>query len=71
MNPAQVEEFFMAVKQPGRIVDMPKLIEKFGLKNKEIGKLNLMLREMILSNPELMKWPASIESAVASQWTTL
>ena len=55
------ERFVDMLRQPGKVVDTPRLIRGLGLKGAEIGQLMGVLRDLLLKHPELRNQPRRLE----------
>lgn len=52
MTADEADEYLMALKQPGRIIDTPKIKQEFNIKDSETKKLMQMAANIMLKYPE-------------------
>lgn len=64
MTSEEAENYLAALKQPGRVLDIPSLSSEFGLKGTEVRVLMEKAREALLAHPQWMSQPASLEEGV-------
>jgi tRNA nucleotidyltransferase/poly(A) polymerase len=54
MTPAKGEAYVSVLKQPGRVLDFPSLIQEFDLKGPGVGVLTDVARRSLLEDPDLI-----------------
>jgi len=65
MPEGEPERFLDALRQPGRVMDSQALIKELGLAGKQIAKLSVIARELLLDNPDLRNDRARLTHRVA------
>lgn len=60
--------FVAVLEQPGKIIDMPGLIQEFGLRGLQIRDLMLEVRTVLLDDPVLVASPRRWESRIRTSW---
>jgi len=61
------QDYMAYLKQPGKIVDMPRLIEVLGLQGAGIKRLTDTIRQMLLDDPALMRDPKEFERQILTR----
>ena len=60
----EADTYILSLQQPGKLVDMPKLIQQLGLKGPSIKILTDNVRQLLLDDPASMHAPSHLESLV-------
>ena len=64
MGEGEPERFVDVLRQPGRLVDMRRLISGLGLKGAEIAGLTARIRDVLLERPDLRTNPRRLEDVL-------
>jgi len=64
MTPAEADTFIDILKNPGKVFNMPKLIQEFGLEGRDIQVITLAAQEAILADPALAASGPRLEEKV-------
>lgn len=64
MSPDAADAFIAVLKSPGKVFNMPKLIQEFGLKGRDIQTLTLAAQDAILIDPALAASGPRLEEKV-------
>lgn len=60
--------FLEALRQPGRVIDTRALMQHFGIKGREVGRLGGIARDLMLTEPRLMDDPDLLTETVAQTY---
>ena len=61
--------FVLSLEQPGKVINMPELIQEFGLKGSQIKDLMVVARSSLLDDPVLVASPRRWESRIRSEFS--
>ena len=70
MTPEESDTFVNVLEQPGKLLDMPGLIDEYGLKGPDIKRITDAARSALLVNPVLAASPAHLTKIVKEKMGT-